>query len=145
MSYILSVEVVSIVIITNCLFKHWLDTISHIVNPVKLIVNILNYARKNKYPRNRSALTYWEENYLFRLDLGMDKYGGPFLEEQVKNVKEVIRLTPLFICIIGLVCAEDIEWITYYKSDEALSFLSCFLNKNAFDSFVSVNYKSLFS
>ena len=60
----------------------------------------------------------------------MDKYGGPFSEEQIENVEVVIWLTPLFICIVGLVCAEDIEWITYYKSDETLSFLSCFLNKN---------------
>ena len=130
-SYILSGVAVSTVIITNFLFKHWLDTTSHIVNPVKLIIKVINYARKNKYPRNRSALTYWEENYPSRLDLGMDKYGGPFSEEQVENVKVVIRLTPLFICIVGFVCAEDIEWITYYKSDETLSFLTCFLNKNS--------------
>ena len=122
--------VVSTVIITNFLFKHWLDATSYIVNPIKLIVKVLNYARKNKYPRNCSALTYWEENYPSRLDLGMDKYGGPFSEEQVENVKVVIQLTPLFICIIGLVCAEDIKWIIYYKSDETV-FLTCFLDKNS--------------
>ena len=44
---------------------------SHIVNPVKLIVKVINYARKYRYPRNHSALTYWEENYPSRLDLGM--------------------------------------------------------------------------
>ena len=42
MSYILSGEAVSIVIITNFLFKHWFDTTSHIVNLVKLIVNIMS-------------------------------------------------------------------------------------------------------
>ena len=131
-SYILSGVAVSIVIITNFLFKHWLDTTSHIVNLVKLIFKVLNYARKNKYPLiNRSALTYWEENYPSRLDLGKEKYGGPFTEEQVENVKVVIRLAPMFICIIGHVCSEDIEWITYYKSDETLSFLTCLLNKNS--------------
>ena len=130
-SYILSGVAASTVIVTYFLFKHWLDTTSHIVNPVKLIVKVLNYARKNKYPRNRSALTYWEKNYPSRLDLGMDKYGGPFSEEQVENVKVVIRLTPLFICIVGLVCAENIKWISYYKSDEDLPFLACFLNKNS--------------
>ena len=31
---------------------------------------ILNYAWNNTYPKNRSALTYWEEDYLSRLDLG---------------------------------------------------------------------------
>ena len=130
-SYVLSGVAVSIVIITNFFFKHWLDTTSHIVNPVKLIVTVLNYARKNKYPRNRSALTYWEENYPSRLDLGKDKYGGPYTEEQVKNVKVVMRLVPLFICIVGLICAEEIRWISYYKSDEKLSFFECIVFKNA--------------
>ena len=101
---------VSIVIITNFLFKHWVDTTSHIVNLVKLIFKVLNYARKNKYPSiNRSALTYWEENYPSRLDLGKEKYGRPFTEEQVENVKVVIQLAPMFICVIGHVCSEDIE------------------------------------
>ena len=37
-----------------------------------------------------------------------------------------------------LVCAEDIEWITQYKTDETLSFLSCFLNKNSLRSSVAL-------
>ena len=130
-SYVVSGVAVSIVIVTNFLFKHWLDTTSHIVNPVKLIAKVLNYARKNKYPRNRSAFTYWEENYPSRLDLGKEKYGGPFTEEQVENVKVVMRLTPLLICIVGLTCAKDVKKISYYKSDEELSFFECFMLKNA--------------
>ena len=84
---ILSGVAVSTVIITNFLFKHWLDTTSHNINPVKLIIKVLKYVRKNKYLSNRSALTYWERNYPSRLDLGKEKYGGPFTEEQVENVK----------------------------------------------------------
>ena len=61
-SYALSGVAMSAVIISNFLFNHWLDTVPHIFNPVKLIVKVLNYARKNKYPRNRSALTNWEED-----------------------------------------------------------------------------------
>ena len=136
-SYVLSGVAVSIVIITNFLFKHWLDTTSHIVNPVKLIAKVLNYARKNKYPRSRSALTYWEENYPSRLDLGKEKYGGPFTEEQVENVKVVMRLTPLFICVVGLVCAYNIKWISFYKSNEELSFFDCFMSKNALHALVA--------
>ena len=136
-SYVLSGVTISVVIITNFIFKNWLDTTSHIVNPVKLIFQVLNYSRKNKYPSNRSALTYWEEDYPSRLDLGMDKYGGPFSEEQVENVKVVIRLTPLFICIVGLVCAEDVEWISYDKADEDFSFLACFMFKNSIHTIVA--------
>ena len=136
-SYVLSGVAVTTVIITNFLYKHWLDTTSHIVNPVKMIVKVLNYARKNKYPRNRSALTYWEENCPSRLDLGKNKYGGPFTEEQVENVKVVMRLTPLFICIVGLVCGENIKWISYYKSNEDLSFVDCFMFKNGLHALVA--------
>ena len=53
----------STVLITNYLLKHQLDTTPQITNPIKLIAKVLNYARKNKYPRNQSALTYWEEDY----------------------------------------------------------------------------------
>ena len=97
-----SAVVVSIVIVTNFIFKHWLGTTFQIVNPVKMIVKVLNYARKNMYPRNRSALIYWEKNYPSKLNFGMDKYGGPFSEEQVEDVKGVISLPPLFIYIVGL-------------------------------------------
>ena len=50
MSYILSGVALSTVIITNFFFKHWLDTTTHIVNPVKLICKVLNYARKASIP-----------------------------------------------------------------------------------------------
>ena len=132
-SYVLSGVAVSMVIVTNFLFKHWLDTTSHIVNPVQLIAKVLNYARKNKYPRNRSALTYWENNYPSRLDLGKNKYGGPFTEEQVENVKVVIRLVPLFICIVGLSFARNINWTSFYKSDEKSTyFAACFVFEDSF-------------
>ena len=73
---------------------------------------------KNMYPRNHSVLIYWEKNYPSRLNFGMDKYGGPFSEEQEEDVKGVIRLPPLFIYIVGLFLAEDVKWISYYKTDE---------------------------
>ena len=136
-SYVLSGVAVISIIVTNSLYKHWLDTTCHIVNPVKLIAKVLNYARKNKYPRNRSTLTYWEENYPSRVDLGKDKYGGPFTEEQVENVKVVMRLTPLFISIVGLACAENIKWISFYKSNEELSFIDCFMFKNGLHALIA--------
>ena len=37
------------------LCQHWLDKTPQITNPIKHIAKVLNYARKNKYPRNRSA------------------------------------------------------------------------------------------
>ena len=130
-SYVVSGVAVTTVIISNYLFKHWLDTTHHIINPVKLIAKVLNYARKNKYPRNRSALTYWEEDYPSRLDLGKQKYGGPFSEEQVEDVKTVLRLIPLVVSIVGLSCAEGFRLNNYHAMDDNSQFLSCYVLNNA--------------
>ena len=93
-----SIVCVGAVLVSHSLFSHYLDTTPvNTVNPVKLIVRVLCYARKHKYPENRSALTYWEEEAPSRLDLGKDKYGGPFTEEEVEDVKTVLRLILLVI------------------------------------------------
>ena len=131
LSFIMSGVTVSMVLITHSFFKHWLETIPLIINPVKLIAKVLNYARKNKYPRNRSALTYWEEDYPSRLDLGKDKYGGSFTEEEVENVKTVLRMIPLMICIIGLSCADEVYWsIMKGPNPNNSSFKTCFISNN---------------
>ena len=95
----------SLILVSHSLFKHKLENISLIKNPIKLIVRVLCYARKHKYPENRSALTYWEEEAPSRLDLGKDKYGGPFTEEEVEDVKTFFRMLPLFIATIGFTSA----------------------------------------
>ena len=69
-------------------------------NPLTVIVKILKYAKNNRFPRNRSALTYWEDDYPSRLDLGKEKYGGPFTEEQVQDVKTLLRIIPLIVCML---------------------------------------------
>ena len=81
---------VSIVVLMSSyyLFRHKLDTTPHISNPIKLIFKVFNYARKTKYPENRSALTYYLDEAPSRLDIGKEKYGGPFEEEQVEDVKQ---------------------------------------------------------
>ena len=96
---------ITIIVATYYLLRHHLDTTPLLTNPVKLIVKVLNYARKNKYPRHRSALTYWEESAPSRLDLGKDKYGGPFTEEEVEDVKTFFRYLPLLVCIFGFTTA----------------------------------------
>ena len=98
-----SIVCVAAVLVSHNLFNQYLDTTPvNTVNPVKLIVRVLCYARKHKYPENRSALTYWEEEAPSRLDLGKDKYGGPFTEEEVEDVKTVLRLIPLvLVCTVA--------------------------------------------
>ena len=136
-SDIVSGVAVCTVIITNHLFKHWLDTTPHIINPIKLIAKVLNYAWNNKYPRNRSALTYWEEDYPSRLDLGKEKYGGPFSVEEVEDVKTVLRLIPLLICIIGGRCVEDYGWNRFNHKDINSNVISCLVVNGSFSYLVS--------
>ena len=109
-TFIASGVSVSLVLVSHSLFKHKLENISLIKNPIKLIVRVLCYARKHKYPENRSALTYWEEEAPSRLDLGKDKYGGPFTEEEVEDVKTVFRMLPLFIGFVAFVLSDDLYW-----------------------------------
>ena len=139
-SLIISCITIILIIVSHCVFKNWLDTTPQITNPIKLIVKVLNYARKNKYPRNRSALTYWENDYPSRLDLSKEKYGGPFSEEKVEDVKTVLRLLPLLICGFGF----STLWGTYYlpidvsgfDSDNMSRFLQSFIKENHFPFFV---------
>ena len=109
-TFIASGVSVSLVLVSHSFFKHKLENISLIKNPIKLIVRVLCYARKHKYPENRSALTYWEEEAPSRLDLGKDKYGGPFTEEEVEDVKTVFRMLPLFIGFIAINLSNDLYW-----------------------------------
>ena len=85
----------SIVLLACFGLRKWLDTTPLITNPINLIIKVLRYAYKNKYAQNRSALTYWEEVTPSRIDLGKEKYGGPFSEEEVEDVKTSLRLLPL--------------------------------------------------
>ena len=50
----------SLILVSHSLFKHKLENTPLIKNPIKLTVRVLCYARKHKYPENRSALTYWD-------------------------------------------------------------------------------------
>ena len=86
----------------DCLYHKWLDTHNKTGNPIKLIFQVLNYTRKNKYPRLRSALTYIDEEHPSRIDFGKHKFGGPFTEEEVEDVKTVYRLTPLLVAAFGV-------------------------------------------
>ena len=56
-------------------------------NPYKLVYRVTKFARQHKTPVLRSAFTYCEDEVPRGLDLGKEKYGGPFTTEQVEDVK----------------------------------------------------------
>jgi peptide/histidine transporter 3/4 len=104
---------VSVALCLDSCFGHWLvkEPVSH-HNPYRLFLGVLCYAVRNKYPRQRSAFTYWEDKPYTRIDLAKDKYGGPFTTEQVEDVKIVLRI----MVMLATACVG--VSLSFYISDE---------------------------
>ena len=77
------------------------------LNPFKNIYKVLKYSWKHKVPEHRSAFTYWEEDIPRRIDLGKNKYGGPFTNEEVEDTKTFLHILPLLLCLFGYHLAGD--------------------------------------
>ena len=95
--YFLFATLVTAATASDLLFNHWLvkETVSN--NPLVLIFQVLRYAIKNRYPRERSAFTYWDDKHHSRIDLAKYKFGGPFTTEQVEDVKASFRIIGVII------------------------------------------------
>ena len=89
----------SLILITDCRYHHKLEVHFKPCSPLKTAFKVLNYARKTKYPERRSALTYIDEEEPSRLDYGKHKFGGPFTEEEVEDVKTILRMLVFFVII----------------------------------------------
>ena len=79
------------------------------MNPFKTIFKILQYTWKHKYPERRSAFTYWENKEPSRIDFGKRKYGGPFTNEEVEDMKTFFRLLTLMLSLFGFFLSDDSE------------------------------------
>lgn len=97
--------ILSLALCSNFILKKWLVVEPVIQNPLKLISKVLRYAAKNKYPRQRSAFTYWEDKIPSRIDLAKSKYGGPFTTEQVEDVKTFFRILVIIFSVGTIVSA----------------------------------------
>ena len=89
--------VITIALCVDILFNKTLVKEPTSPNPLKLIYNVLKYAARNKYPRSRSAFSYWDEKKS-RIDLSKTKYGGPFTFEEVEDVKTFLKMSGI-ICV----------------------------------------------
>ena len=97
--------VVSLVLLQKS--KHHLYILRAGLNPFKNIYKVLKYSWNHKVPEHRSAFTYWEEDIPRRIDLGKNKYGGPFTNEEVEDTKTFLRILPLLLCLFGYHLAGD--------------------------------------
>ena len=80
--------------------KHqWFLVDSGSRNPYKLVYSVIKFAAQHKVPVRRSAFTYCEDELPTRMDLGKEKYGGPFTTEQVEDVKAFLGILCLLLTL----------------------------------------------
>ena len=117
---------ISIAICSKFLFSHWLVDHRQNHNPLKTVYRVLKFATQNKYPVNRSAFTYWEEEIPSRIDLGKTKYGGPFTTEEVEDVKTFFRILTLLgvLCVFSSVYIPTTVYLPLLRDSE----VQCYYN-----------------
>ena len=112
-----------LIVIIICCCRHHLfnEPVGH-TNPLKQIFKVLSYSAQHKQPLRRSAFTYGELPPS-RLDLGKEKYGGPFTTEQVENVKSFGRIFLVMLTLFGLLLLQgsdgqsgNIYYNYYYRN-----------------------------
>ncbi len=117
LSLLVCVLMISFVLCSDFwLCGRWLVIEPRCRSPIKHIANVLKYALKHKYPVRRSALTYWEDAIPSRVDLGKMKYGGPFTNEQVEDVKTFFRVIVVTVCILAFVIPRTATQIAVIQS-----------------------------
>ena len=82
-------------------FRHWLVREPVSVNPLRTIYRVMKYAALHRFPEQRSAMTFWEDELPSRLDNGKTKYGGPFTTEQVEDVKTFWKVLVVILIILA--------------------------------------------
>ena len=112
----------SLALCTDYLFRSWLTIEPQSLNPLRTILNVLRYAATHKYPARRSAFTYWEEEIPSRMDLGKSKYGGPFTNEQVEDVKTFFQI----VVIVTAIAASVIPIVAVYHYKRSSGYSTCY-------------------
>ena len=123
---LLSVLVLSVGLILDFCFHHKLVKEPVTVNPVSLIFKVLKYAAKHKYPVQRSAFTYCENEQPTRLDYGKSKYGGPFTTEQVEDVKTFWRILLVIVVLSTFALPFMQQFESALAMERSLSKINCF-------------------
>ena len=100
--------VIAVLIATLCLARHkrrWFLIEPGQYNPYRLVYRVSKFAYHHETPVHRSAFTYCEDEAPRGLDLGKEKYGGPFTIEQVEDVKAfygILKVSLIFGAVFFL-------------------------------------------
>ena len=79
--------------------RHWFYVEPGHTNPYKTVFKVIKFAKKHKYPLQRSAFTYGDNYLPSRIDFAKQRYGGPFTTEQVENVKTFLRIVIVLLSV----------------------------------------------
>ena len=102
--------------ILGCIKRHWFYSERRRQNPYIMVIKVLTFAWVHKYPLQRSAFTYCDDERPSRFDYAKESYGGPFTTEQVEDVKTFLRIM-IILLAIGPVSILDV-----ITSDTIISF-----------------------
>ena len=108
---ILIVLSIPFLLIITCCKRQWFYTEPSHRNPYRNVFKVLNFARKHKYPLQRSAFTYCDDEKPSRIDFAKSRYGGPFTTEEVEDVKAFLRI---FTLLLSLGATFVMEVLTSY-------------------------------
>ena len=107
--YLIFAVILSLLIFSMCVVhyrKAWFLLEPAGVNPYKLVYKVTKFVYKHKVPLRRSAFTYCTEELPSRMDVGKQKYGGPYTTKQVEDVKAfwgilkvVLSIGPAFLLL----------------------------------------------
>ena len=67
-----------LLMILTCWKRCWFYAEPGQNNPYKTVFKVFNFVRKHKYPLQRSAFTYCDDELPSRIDYAKERYGGPF-------------------------------------------------------------------
>ena len=88
--FLMPLLVTALLLFSLCLThykKRWFLIEQKRINPYMLVYKVTKFAYKHRTPVRRSAFTYCEDEVPSGLNLGKNKYGGPFTTEEVEDVK----------------------------------------------------------
>ena len=119
----------------------WFLSNNRLRNPYALVYRIISFAKSHKFPIRRSAFTYCEDDLPSRLDLGKEKYGGPFTTEQVEDVKVFVGIIKVMLSLGPLFVVErSINFLLpAFSSHISHTFYPCsFISNDIFPSIIIV-------
>ena len=116
-----------------CAFSKRFNSIPKFPNPYKSLFGVLNFARKHRFPIRQSAVTDWDDRTVSRFDYAKQKFGGPFSNESVDDVKTFFRILLVIFLMASIYLirvANDYSLETVFGVHLNLYYLNIFKNSS---------------